>query len=320
MKTISEQLRMNHGRGPSFDLIRLIAAILVVYAHSFLVVGQRDNAWQLLFPGVDSGTFAVSIFFAASGYMITESLRRNPAWNIFLYKRALRIYPALIVVVVVTTYVIGIVFSTKSAGQYIRDGHVILYLVSAIFPLSQTIPSVFSDGSSHYINGSLWTLRYEIICYLALAMFGKAIFINRKLSIVILSMSILSCIIVALFPDELREVKVFATISQAVPLFAYFAGGVVISVFSDRIVIRPLLLVIAGIVVLIGMRSPYFSVLFPLFGAYVVVALGLLSALRVTRLENSPMWAMFLTERILLRSLYNRSLREQLEVIGSIIS
>ena len=293
METIFEKFTRSNSRGPSFDLLRLFAATMVVYAHSFLVTGDKDYFWCSLFPGIDAGAFAVSVFFAASGYMVTESLRRNDSYKIFLYKRAIRIFPALMVVVLISTFIVGAVFTTQNRIDYYLDAHTSLYLVSAFFPLQQAIPSVFSDGNSHYLNGNLWTLRYETICYAILAIAGRRLFVYKFISLYLCAGAITLTAIELLLSHELREMRWFATIVQCTPLFAYFFGGATVSVLSKHILIKPSFIITSFVIVICSMRIGYYNLLFPLFGSYLIANLGLSRVLDSSALQAYRLWGDF---------------------------
>ena len=96
----------------TFDLMRLIAALLVVVSHTFPLAGHPPlRIWGV----EDLGALGVSIFFVISGYLVTASYLRDP--KTYLLKRLLRIEPALIASLVVT--VLGLSFiTTASAADY----------------------------------------------------------------------------------------------------------------------------------------------------------------------------------------------------------
>src|SRR5215213_3212767 len=81
----------------SFNAIRLLAALQVVYVHSYAHLDLPrlpGHDWITQFPGVP-------IFFAASGFLVFSSLLRLGSLTEFFRHRALRIYPALLVNVVI---------------------------------------------------------------------------------------------------------------------------------------------------------------------------------------------------------------------------
>ena len=112
-------------------------AIVVIYSHSFALIGSPQP--ELL--GIDLGTIAVRVFFALSGYLITKSWIRNPSLRDFTAKRALRLLPAL-------------------AAAILYGKTAILY--------TGGFPHAFSP----YVNGSLWSIPWEITCYIACAGVG----------------------------------------------------------------------------------------------------------------------------------------------------
>lgn len=161
-------------RANAFDLLRLVGALLVLVEHSWVLPGSGYP----LFPessGVTFGRIGVGIFFLTSGYLITASWLADPAVRRFLLRRALRIYPLYAAVVTVLALVVGPLLSTLSAGAYFRDAQTWTYLGNnlLIFPTEFDLPGVFTDNpASSAVNGSLWTIPTELLCYLAVLGFG----------------------------------------------------------------------------------------------------------------------------------------------------
>lgn len=271
--TIRERFTVNGNTGPSFDFIRLAAALLVIYDHCFLVTGYKHLTHEWMFAGVDPGAFAVAVFFSLSGYVNAESFRRDPRAGSFLLKRALRLYPALIAVVLACTIIVAPLVTALPVVAYFTEPRTALYLLSGLLPLWQTLPGVFDTAPSHYVNGSLWTLRYEIFCYLGLAAFGQLIGARRAVA--------LAAAVLSIAPTALAgPIAVSApfglgpTINQALPLFGYFAGGVCISLFAEHLREYSAAIAAAAVVVVAGMIFGGFAVVFPLAGSYLVVVLG----------------------------------------------
>lgn len=90
----------------NFDLIRLLAALQVVFRHIFYDFDFQNSILNLIrdiilaFPGVP-------IFFMVSGFLIYWSFERNQD-NItkFFKNRCLRIYPALWVCLLITNCIL----------------------------------------------------------------------------------------------------------------------------------------------------------------------------------------------------------------------
>ena len=95
-----------HTRENNFDFLRFFAAALVLFAHSYPLVGRREDEPLTLLTGYEKGgSIAVGIFFVMSGYLIASSWLASSSPKSFLIKRALRIFPALIVAVLLVPLV-----------------------------------------------------------------------------------------------------------------------------------------------------------------------------------------------------------------------
>src|SRR6476659_2397344 len=101
-------------RENNFDVLRLLAAGIVLAAHSWpLGSGRRQP-----FAHHPLGTVGVEIFFVISGFLVTRSWLSEPSLRRFARTRARRILPGLMGALLVTALVIGPIFSTASLGAY----------------------------------------------------------------------------------------------------------------------------------------------------------------------------------------------------------
>lgn len=158
-----------------FDFLRLFAAWLVLLSHSFPLGGQpaREPLGSTL--GLDTlGGVGVTIFFVLSGYLVSLSLLRSPSLWVFARRRVVRIYPALAVTCLLCVLVLGPVVTQLPLDVYFRERETWNYLKTATaFSIKFTLPGAFAGNPlANAINGSLWSLPYEIKCYVALAMLG----------------------------------------------------------------------------------------------------------------------------------------------------
>ena len=141
----------------NFDILRLILAILVFFAHWNILTSQ-DISNQLFHL---SG-YAVHMFFIVSGFLIFWSFDADQNKKHFYIKRFFRIFPLYAFLIILQTlFFIG--FSDGSTFEVIK------YFIANIFFLNFLAPSVGSTLSSlevNAINGSLWTLKNEVVFYL----------------------------------------------------------------------------------------------------------------------------------------------------------
>ena len=141
----------------NFDILRLILAILVYFAHWNILTSQ-DISNQLFHL---SG-YAVHMFFIVSGFLIFWSFDADQNKKHFYIKRFFRIFPLYAFLIILQTlFFIG--FSDGSTFEVIK------YFIANIIFLNFLAPSVGSTLSSlevNAINGSLWTLKNEVVFYL----------------------------------------------------------------------------------------------------------------------------------------------------------
>lgn len=163
------------GRENTFDFIRFIAAVAVIFSHSFdLLPFQKEPLVTFSNGRYTIGAMSVAVFFIISGLLITQSFHRASTFRSFVLARVLRIYPALIVVILLTVFLIGPLLTSLSLHEYFSSGLTYTYLINALaIRINYFLPGVFLEN--HYantVNGSLWTLPLEIGCYALVASIG----------------------------------------------------------------------------------------------------------------------------------------------------
>ncbi len=111
----------------------------------------------------------VPMFFAVSGFLVIASATRVPVGP-FLMNRVARIFPALIVVVGLMALAVGPLISSVPPGIYFESSRLWRYLATGLGLVSFDLPGVFeANPYARVVNGSLWTVPHEILCYLMVA-------------------------------------------------------------------------------------------------------------------------------------------------------
>jgi len=157
-RTISIDHRANN-----FDALRLILAAMVVVHHLGILSQEASIGWMTHI----SASFAVEAFFVVSGYLVTMSFENSTSIQSYAIKRLRRIYPAYFVVVVLAAVTLSM-FSTLSMGDYFRSREFWRYLgFNLIFSnfAAPSLPGVFVSNFTPAVNGSLWTIKIEIVFY-----------------------------------------------------------------------------------------------------------------------------------------------------------
>lgn len=160
----------------NFNIIRMVAACLVLLSHSFSLSGLAEPLRDSL--GVTWGSIAVDVFFVTSGYLVTGSILRGGNVRNFLISRFLRIFPGLWVAVTLTTLACSVWFTTYSFVEFWSQWPSWRYLIKntlLLLPqgLQWTLPGTlvgvpWDKGGGAALNGSLWTLPVEVKMYLYL--------------------------------------------------------------------------------------------------------------------------------------------------------
>lgn len=157
----------------NFNSLRLVAAITVLVSHSFpLVHGSNAHEPLMRAVGITMGTLAVDGFFVISGFLNTRSLQGGRTPLAFLRARALRVYPALWVMLIATTLWVGLLFSRLPLSRYLSHPHTIDFLfhnATLLAGARYALPAVFEAVPYPLaVNGSLWSLPIELHMYLGL--------------------------------------------------------------------------------------------------------------------------------------------------------
>lgn len=149
-----------------------MAALLVLVSHTFALTGQPEPS-PVSFQSL--GGLGVLIFFVISGYLVASSWDRDPHAFRFAARRFLRIWPAWIVVTILSALVLGPAVSTLPAGEYFANSETWKYFTQLVFVEQFHLPGVFENNPfPRAVNGSLWTLPIEARMYALLLIAGLA--------------------------------------------------------------------------------------------------------------------------------------------------
>lgn len=231
-------------RNNNFNLLRLVAASLVIYAHSFpLLLGPSSGPgggpadWFYDWTGIIAGGLAVQAFFVMSGIMVAQSFERSPTIWVFIRARVLRIYPALIVCVLICALVLGPVMTSVGLTTYLSDTQMWKFIAvnSSLTSLEIKLflPGVFeSNPIAGYVNGSLWTLPWEILMYIGLTAVGILGLLRGSL----VTLTIWSCSLLIYVSEAALDEPVFRhKLVICASFSSYFFMGVLLYLWRDRI-------------------------------------------------------------------------------------
>ena len=247
-----------------FAVLRIVAALAVVLDHSFMLLG-RDTLTVATWSdrSMDLGGLAVLTFFGISGYLITSSWLGEPRLAAFVRKRVLRIWPGLLMLLLLTVFVLGPLVTTLSLGEYFTAPGTWEYLRTAtLAPVELHLPGVFEDHPQDRVNASLWTLPIEVLCYGLLAVVAMTVGLRRsRLVPLAVLLIVLAETVLGAFP---RDVLI---------LVVAFLWGSVLRI-TPRLLHRGTAVAVLGL--LCGFLVPELAALSTMAWVYLVLRAGLL--------------------------------------------
>lgn len=158
-------------QGNAFNALRIAAASAVIFSHHFHITGTRPPPW--LHADMVGGV-AVMTFFSISGYLVTLSWMRDPRMLAFLGKRLLRLWPGMLVAVLADILLFGAFFTSLPLREFLLHPQTLEHWRNLLLGTAYVnLPGVFPyNPLAGLMNGPLWTIPMELMCYMVLAMLG----------------------------------------------------------------------------------------------------------------------------------------------------
>ncbi|MDB5510950.1 MAG: acyltransferase 3, partial [Enterovirga sp.] len=226
--------------------------------------------------GFTLGEHAVNGFFAISGFLVTMSFCRR-GWRDYVLARALRIAPGLIAATAVVALGFGLLLTRLPAGDYLRDPGLWRFVGSTLgtFKSNTVLPGVFADNPFRMPMGTVWTLKYEVLCYGGVLLAGIAGALRGRWPALLVAGGLL----VALIALDAAVGSPPKGVETALRLPFLFAAGAALYLWRDRVPASPALAL--GLIATAGLASasPLYRGLLFAAEAYGVIWLALWPAL-----------------------------------------
>lgn len=260
----------------SFGLVRLAMALAVLVSHSYYFVSGNAASEPLVsITGHSLGEHAVQVFFFLSGILVTQSILKSGSVVDFVAARALRIFPGLAVCVLVTALLLGPCVSALSPAAYFADASLIKYITKTLFLTTGAapLPAVFDSlPASGLVNMSLWTLKYEVLCYLALGLaLAARAFAPRYRVLTIIA---LSAIVFGVFLKSPVAAQDYSQLDNIRYFTLYFTTGVLACLLKDRLVIDVRILAVLGALFVASLASRWSELTCALFLGYATLCVA----------------------------------------------
>ncbi|MFN7056736.1 acyltransferase family protein [Hyphomonas sp.] len=145
-----------------FDFIRLFLAASVMVYHA-VALGAAVPFSQLELRLAILAEIAIQGFFIVSGLLVASSLERSKTLGDYTGKRIRRLYPAYATIILVPAAIsFWLTRDLTGVGAYLAANLVFLNF------LAPDLPGLFEGQRFTAVNGALWTLKIEVMFYIAL--------------------------------------------------------------------------------------------------------------------------------------------------------
>lgn len=224
----------SEGRDNNLNLMRAVAATAVLVSHAYPITQGSGTAEPLTaMLGYSLGTLSVMVFFVISGFLIARSFIRTSTRTGFVVARFLRLWPGLIVCTVLVALALGPLCTDLTLSSYLSDPATWTFILRDIglFSIQFQLPGVYEELPYTDVVGSIWTLPYEVLCYVGLFALGVAGLISRPTllaAVILLGLSV--ALLSYAIPTDLHPAA-----SKLLRLSLPFFTGVCAYVWRDRI-------------------------------------------------------------------------------------
>ena len=254
--------------------IRLLAAISVLFSHSFLIAeGDERNEPVESLTGEILGIYGVFVFFIISGFLVTRSCLAAPSQKSYFWNRFLRVYPGYAASIIICLFVVCPLFTSPSPENHGHPLSLFDDFARSLFFLDNIL---LCDGAWFYrsqngmgevLNGVYWTIKIEVILYIILALLKKLNLLKPKF-VLTLALGSTGLFLADKYPH-------FELWGLTFGMPGFFAGSFLFLLMSKR----EFKFSTALVFIFLLLVSGFFGLLpklFPLLAAYPVLALGFL--------------------------------------------
>lgn len=142
--------------------------MVITHSYFFCGFGEHDILSRFTNDQTCFSYIGVRGFFIISGYLIFQSMQRSTSLNSYYWKRFLRLFPGLIIVLLLTVC-LGVFVFNGTLKDYVSSKEMWSYVPNnlSLYNLQFGISGVLN---SRPLNGSLWTIRYEFSFYILISL------------------------------------------------------------------------------------------------------------------------------------------------------
>jgi peptidoglycan/LPS O-acetylase OafA/YrhL len=285
-------------RRNAFNFLRLVLAVLVIVGHCFPLGGFGKESPVLALTGgrYSLGTLAVGMFFVISGFLITRSVSSGLSVGRFIWHRFVRLFPGYWMCLLVTAFIFAPIFCKIEHGTFteifVAPAHTpqayVIDHAAMFVPRGFSMDSVMGVSWGHVvgvlshnptpwaINGSLWSLPIELLCYLVMAVLAVLGMVQQRRAVVVTLFAILLAAreVKCISPDTFQQYYPFHGFNDLSYFCFHFFAGSVCFLFREKIPYSKTLFVTSAGLAALGMMVSPLGFLCPIALPYCFLCLS----------------------------------------------
>jgi peptidoglycan/LPS O-acetylase OafA/YrhL len=189
----------------------------------------------------------------------------------YLLSRILRIYPALVICVFGSVFILGPALTSLTLSEYFDSPKTYSYLYNALAleNMQWVLPGVYEENKTAAVNGSLWSLTAETRCYVILAILGTfGAFQSRVFTNVIIA------VIVVFGYFYYTEIPLVGERTRWTGALTFFVAGVFFYNNRESVPLNFKTAIMSACVVYFSFGNPWFDFVFPIAFTYLLFYLS----------------------------------------------
>ena len=253
----------------NLNSIKFICALLVILHHSYpIVFGEKyiDPIRKITNLQFSFGNFSVIIFLFIAGMLITKSYLKSKGNIAFLKKRLKRLLPSLIIVIFLTVFIIGPIFTQLSLKSYFLNFDIYKYLImNSLLITNHTLPVFLDNPYNLSPNGALWTLPVEFLCYIGTVILGLLKVLKSKL--------IKTLPFIVLFINIFQSIfiRYVGGLWSAIQAILFFLMGMSVYFYKDKIKLSIKFFIVSLLAIIISIIFNIYSYVNIILIPYIVI-------------------------------------------------
>jgi peptidoglycan/LPS O-acetylase OafA/YrhL len=267
----------------------LALAISVLWAHCVILSSgvPADIAfWES--PARPILRLILPMFFGLSGYLVAGSLLRVPNLGQFLWLRAIRIYPALSVEVLISAFIIGPLLTAYPLREYFLNQEFFAYILNVTGHIHYHLPGLFlHNPDPRIVNEQLWTVPFELMCYMLLSVLFLLGVVRRRWLLPVFGVFVIAAFVLFRMARHHWTLALYFGHVDGAVLLSVFLFGVSIYLYGDVLPWNKYYCVMSGVLAAFLLVIPYGQYFAAPVVAYFTVSLGLFNPRKIRLLRGA---------------------------------